>query len=102
QITVSKTVCIRSKGVNPLTSTSQEDGLDKLTVEQLFDQVTYRIPLYQRAYAWTASEVHTLMRDIRDARLNSKSLSYNRDYYLGSLVVNKVRDHDEIIYEVID
>lgn len=85
-----------------MTSTNLDDGLDKLTVGQLFDQVTYRIPLYQRAYAWTASEVHTLMRDIRDARLNSKSLSYNRDYYLGSLVVNKVRDHDEIIYEVID
>lgn len=85
-----------------ITSTTPYEGLDKLTVGQIFDQETYQIPIYQRAYAWTASEIHTLLRDIRDARLKNESLGFTRDYYLGSLVVNTLRDNNETIYEVID
>lgn len=80
----------------------QEQSLQKLSVGQIFDHDTYRIPIYQRAYAWTATEVETLLRDIRDARLKSESLGSLRDYYLGSLVVNALHGNDEIIYEVID
>lgn len=85
-----------------LATTIKDQGLDKLTVKQIFDHHTYRIPIYQRAYAWSASEIHTLLRDIRDARLKNVSLDTDRDYYLGSLVVNTLQHHDETIYEVID
>src|SRR5699024_2389148 len=81
---------------------TKDQGLDKLTVKQVFDHHTYRIPVYQRAYAWSASEIHTLLRDIRDARLKNATLDTDRDYYLGSLVVNTLQHHDETIYEVID
>lgn len=81
---------------------NRDQGLDKLTVKQIFDHHTYRIPIYQRAYAWSASEIHTLLRDIRDARLKNATLDTDRDYYLGSLVVNTLQHHDETIYEVID
>jgi len=85
-----------------ISSTTTDQGLDKLTVAQIFDQETYRIPIYQRAYAWTASEIHTLLRDIRDARLKNGTHGPVRDYYLGSLVVNTLQHHDETIFEVID
>lgn len=58
----------------------------------------YEIPLYQRAYAWGEAEINTLLRDIRDARLNSdKHLQHEpSDYYIGSLVVNNaLADHDQ-------
>lgn len=83
-------------------STTMDQGLDKLTVAQIFDHETYRIPIYQRAYAWTASEIHTLLRDIRDARLKNGTHGPVRDYYLGSLVVNTLHNNDETIFEVID
>lgn len=75
-----------------------------LTVEELFTD-TYRVPLYQRAYAWTAAEIQTLLADVRDARLNTlmaESGRAPRDYYIGSLVVNAVRSDEQVVYEIVD
>lgn len=85
--------------------TKTRDGLDRLTVGQIFDGATYRIPIYQRAYAWATPEIQTLLRDIREARLRSENFgqgSSTSDYYIGSVVVNALREDDEVVYEVID
>lgn len=81
------------------------DLLRPLNVRDVFAEGSYRVPLYQRAYAWTEAEIHTLLRDIRDARLNSQSRDADgeaRDYYIGSLVVNTVRSAEGEVYEVVD
>jgi len=64
--------------------------LDK---ETLFDtEAHYVIPRYQRAYAWEDKEIVQLIDDINDA---------TGDYYIGSLVVAKVKGKVET-YEVVD
>ena len=59
----------------------------------LFDKgAHYVIPLYQRAYAWEDEEIVQLIDDINDS---------TGDYYIGSLVVAKVKGKEEV-YEVVD
>ena len=60
----------------------------------LFDDkgAHYVIPLYQRAYAWEDEEIVQLIDDINDS---------TGDYYIGSLVVAKVKGKEEV-YEVVD
>ena len=59
----------------------------------LFDKgAHYVIPLYQRAYAWEDEEIVQLIDDINDSTV---------DYYIGSLVVAKVKGKEET-YEVVD
>ena len=61
--------------------------------ETLFaKEVHYVIPRYQRAYAWEDKEIVQLIDDINDS---------TGDYYIGSLVVAKVKDKVET-YEVVD
>lgn len=61
--------------------------------ETLFDkEVHYVIPRYQRAYVWEDKEIVQLIDDINDS---------TGDYYIGSLVVAKVKDKVET-YEVVD
>lgn len=44
------------------------NDLALLTIEELFgDNSHYVIPIYQRNYAWGASEIEQLVRDIADA-----------------------------------
>jgi len=55
----------------------------------------FKIPLYQRNYAWTEEEVRTLLDDLWD--------SYQAErphYYLGSIVVQQPRDSESL--EVVD
>lgn len=59
----------------------------------LFDKgACYVIPRYQRAYAWEDEEIVQLIDDINDSQ---------GDYYIGSLVVAKVKRKEEP-YEVVD
>ena len=61
--------------------------------ETLFDkEVHYVIPRYQRAYAWEDKEIVQLIEDINDS---------TGDYYIGSLVVARVKGKEET-YEVVD
>ncbi len=54
--------------------------------------ILYKIPIYQRNYAWEREEIRALINDVYDSM--SKSV-----YYIGTLVTYK---RDENIYEVID
>ena len=70
--------------------------LDKDNVT-LFDKgAHYVIPLYQRAYAWEDKEIVQLIDDINDS---------TGDYYIGSLIVAKVKAKVKgkvETYEVVD
>ena len=54
--------------------------------------ILYKIPIYQRNYAWEREEIHALIKDVNDSL--EKSV-----YYIGTLVTYK---RDENIFEVID
>nr|WP_315121742.1 DUF262 domain-containing protein [uncultured Porphyromonas sp.] len=68
-----------------------------LDEETLFDtEAHYVIPRYQRAYAWEDKEIVQLIDDINDS---------TGDYYIGSLVVAKVKGKVKgkvETYEVVD
>lgn len=54
--------------------------------------ILYKIPIYQRNYAWKREEIEALIKDVYD--------SLGKDvYYIGTLVTYK---RDENIFEVID
>ncbi len=81
-----------------MTQTNRSQGITKLTIgEWLSENAHYRIPMYQRRYAWGASEVEQLLHDL----LNCPQ---DKPYYIGSLVVfkNKAENGEPISYEVID
>ncbi|MDD6866280.1 MAG: DUF262 domain-containing protein [Prevotella sp.] len=54
--------------------------------------ILYKIPIYQRNYAWRREEIRALINDVYDSMTKSV-------YYIGTLVTYK---RDENIYEVID
>lgn len=71
-----------------------------IAVRDLFAEDRYRVPIYQRAFAWGKDEIETLLHDIQDYRVKRDTSSY----YLGSLVVH-ADSHAEpgrVVYEVVD
>ncbi|WP_010245809.1 DUF262 domain-containing protein [Acetivibrio cellulolyticus] len=64
--------------------------LKKISVSQIFENINYLVPIYQRNYAWNETQIEQLIEDIE---------SSNRDYFLGNLIVNQT---DNNVYEVID
>lgn len=88
-----------------MTIDATADNLKKLSVKDVFADDRYRVPLYQRAYAWTKTEINTLLVDIQDARKNSLRNGTSidpRKYYIGSLVVNTSRSEEDVVHEVVD
>ena len=76
------------------------DVAQSRSTRAVFDGTRYRIPVYQRAYAWGNDEVETLFRDIRDVRLRAPE----GRYYIGTLVVHAERlDADgDVVFSVVD
>ncbi len=69
---------------------------EELNVINIFDNVEYIIPIYQRNYAWGVKEIEQLLNDIFDCNSNS-----NQNYYLGNLIVDKDNNKSNTYY-VID
>lgn len=64
--------------------------VEKISVLDIFDDIEYLIPVYQRNFAWTDLEIIQLMEDICDSE---------QEYFLGSLIIDRRNDGK---YEVID
>ena len=64
-----------------------------LNIVEIFNNVEYVVPIYQRNYAWEKDQIEQLIQDILDVPNEVNS------YYLGCLIVNKL---DGTRYEVID
>ncbi|MEK6451036.1 MULTISPECIES: DUF262 domain-containing protein [unclassified Myroides] len=65
-------------------------------IKELFNSGNYRIPVYQRNYAWGRSEIIQLIQDIIDY------IPEQRNYYIGTLVVYPQRINEETVYDAID
>ena len=67
-----------------------------LTIRNLLSGSEYRIPIYQRNYAWGIAEVTQLIQDVADYAKENQ----NDNYYVGTLVV--FPHESENYYETID
>jgi hypothetical protein len=68
------------------------------SVKELFSSDTYVIPIYQRNYAWSETQIIQLVQDIVD--YCQKNMLQN--YYIGTLVVWERKVAGEISFETID
>ncbi len=70
-----------------------------LKVEDIFNSKTvkYKIPIYQRNYAWKEPQIRQLIRDIYDY---CGEKNKEKKYYIGTLVVRP--DKEKNTFEVID
>ena len=61
-------------------------------IGKLFEE-RYIIPIYQRNFEWGESEIRQLILDIFDYSIDN----YNKDYYIGTLIVYDRKNNFEII-----
>ena len=71
-----------------------DNHLKIIPVSNIFTNISYVVPIYQRNYAWTEMQIEQLIEDI-----NSSIDDFNKNYFLGNLIVNQT---DNNVYEVID
>jgi|GEM_PF-84857 len=82
--------------------TSNPDNIVSLSLKQLLNGDThYIIPIYQRNYAWGESEITQLIQDIIDYTPEGE-LNSNKNYYLGTLVVDERDEDSRTVFETID
>ena len=78
--------------------------ITSLKVEDIFNSKTdkYKIPIYQRNYAWKEPQIRQLIQDIYDYYLKDNRENENeiKKYYIGTLVVRP--DKEKNTFEVID
>jgi len=70
--------------------------VETYNIKQLFESGNYRIPIYQRNYAWGKSEIMQLIQDIIDY------IPEQKNYYIGTLVVYPQKINEETLYDAID
>lgn len=75
------------------------EQITSLKVEDIFNSKTvkYKIPIYQRNYAWKEPQIRQLIRDIYDY---CGEKNKEKKYYIGTLVVRP--DKEKNTFEVID
>jgi len=77
------------------------EKIKEFSIQELFrfnENDKYLIPIYQRNYAWTKTEVEQLVMDINDySNKNSDSI-----YYIGTLVVFEKEVDGKKVFETID
>ena len=76
------------------------DTAAPMLVSRLFDGTRYRVPMYQRAFAWGADEIEALFTDIHDM----SAYAPTDHYYIGTLVAHRSRSGDDgyPTYDVVD
>lgn len=74
------------------------NNIKELTIKELLGSGEYRIPIYQRNYAWGLEETTQLIQDIADYAKDSP-LS---NYYIGNLIVFPRLKDSHSYYETID
>lgn len=82
--------------------TSNTEYIKRFSIGQLFQKRGDRflIPIYQRNYEWGSGQIIQLLDDIRD--YYNYAIDEDKNYYIGTLIVNKRDDSGKIIYETID
>jgi hypothetical protein len=71
---------------------------DPRTVRQLLTEDHYRVPAYQRNYAWGEEEIRQLIDDLIDAATD-ESID---EYFLGNIVVSAAQGTVDSPFDVVD
>ena len=74
------------------------NDIQNLSVKELLGVSEYRIPIYQRNYAWGISETTQLIQDVADYAKDN----FNSFYYIGNLIVFPRYIDNRLYYETID
>lgn len=74
------------------------NNIKELTIKELLNSGEYRIPIYQRNYAWGLEETTQLIQDIADYTKDTPS----SNYYIGNLIVFPRTRDSHSYYETID
>ncbi|KXT72331.1 hypothetical protein STRDD10_01978 [Streptococcus sp. DD10] len=74
------------------------DTHTSLFVSELLSGDQYVIPLYQRNFAWTYDEIEQLLNDVADAFADAFVEEGRKNYYIGTLVVNREGN----LFKIID
>lgn len=79
---------------------NENEIIEELALEELGNKkYQFRIPLYQRKYAWTSDEVNTLLEDLKTFSKKPKEKQENEQkYFIGNIVVEK----KDGVYDIID
>lgn len=72
--------------------------IEEFSIQELFQNDQYKVPLYQRNYAWGEEECIQLVQDVCDYAKNGG----RNNYYIGTLVTFPREEGGKIYYEVID
>ena len=73
------------------------DIISTLNIQKLLSESEYRIPIYQRNYAWSIPEVTQLIQDIADYAKENE----NDNYYIGTLVVFPHRNENYFVNQQV-
>ncbi len=71
---------------------------DKVDIKKLFSEFWYEIPLYQRQYVWDTDNINKLLEDL----IYSITKKPNNEFFLGSLVLQKLPEPEFKEYTVLD
>lgn len=74
------------------------NDIQELTIKELLSNSEYRIPIYQRNYAWGLGETTQLIQDIADYAKDSPTCNY----YIGNLIVFPKYNNNNLYFETID
>ena len=74
------------------------NDIQELTIKKLVCDREYRIPVYQRNYAWGLDETTQLIQDIADYAKDSPT----NNYYIGNLIVFPRYENNALYFETID
>lgn len=76
------------------------EATEKPILDIFCDKYLFRIPSYQRPYAWTTEQVSELFDDIKTACEGSSSVADLSPYFLGSIVL--IKDPQRPEADVVD
>lgn len=76
------------------------EASEKPLVDIFCDKYVFRIPTYQRPYAWTTEQTGELLDDIRTACGTSEKPEDQSPYFLGSVVL--IKDPQRPLADVVD
>lgn len=76
------------------------EASEKPLVDIFCDKYEFRIPSYQRPYAWTIDQVSELLDDVSTAAAGSGDISELAPYFLGSIVL--IKNPQKPMAEVVD
>jgi uncharacterized protein with ParB-like and HNH nuclease domain len=65
--------------------------IEPISIDKIFNDVKYVIPIYQRNYAWEKDQIEQLIEDI---------VSFDTtEYFLGNLIVDKREDRTFVVID---